>query len=186
MIDQDMANKQLPCLIIARAGTRITHELDNIVAIKQICESNYCWLHLEGQVLSLLAASTRLGRQVEMARKADSLCIDFASWYGISAGHEFEQIPVIHAIQSVDWSRVSIVGGDQEVVSAYEHKIGKLVYDEASRTYVRERELAQDLQSHVSEASLMLPLYSFINKYSQETGLDECISQAYDLVCTRS
>jgi glutamate/tyrosine decarboxylase-like PLP-dependent enzyme len=39
LIDQDMAGKRIPCLVVVRAGTTFSGELDNIVAIKKI--SNY-------------------------------------------------------------------------------------------------------------------------------------------------
>jgi hypothetical protein len=165
MIEQDMANKKIPCLIICRAGTTISGEMDNLVAIKNI--SNFCWVHVQGPILSLLASSTKQGREVEVARKADSMTLDFGAWYGVDA-------PAVIAFLSVDWSQA--VGTDIDMV--FSHKAKVLVYDEAAGAFVASKLEVKSAESS-KDAGTILPLYSFINKYSI---LDERISQAFELV----
>jgi hypothetical protein len=119
------------------------------------------------------SATTKVGREVEISRKADSISIDFESWYGM--GDRRCGVPVVLAFISVDWSQAE--WADEDTV--FSHKAKVLMYSESAGTYVQS--IKPEVKSEISStnASTLLPLFTFMNKYSI---LDDRISQAYELV----
>jgi glutamate/tyrosine decarboxylase-like PLP-dependent enzyme len=54
-IEEDIANKKIPHILIANAGSLDVGQCDNIQQLERICTHYKIWLHLDGFYLSTLA-----------------------------------------------------------------------------------------------------------------------------------
>ena len=56
-LQEDLAAKRVPVMIIACCGSHHTGMVDNLVAVSQLAQRFSCWLHLEGHLISHLCLS---------------------------------------------------------------------------------------------------------------------------------
>lgn len=54
-LQEDLAAKRVPIMIIASCGSHHTGQVDNLVAISQLSQRFNAWLHLEGHLISHLS-----------------------------------------------------------------------------------------------------------------------------------
>lgn len=50
LISQDIADGKKPCMVIGRAGTPVTGEVDSLKGLRMLCDKMGVWLHVEGYV----------------------------------------------------------------------------------------------------------------------------------------
>ena len=48
LINEDVAEGKMPSVLIARVGTFLTGEIDDLKTIRAICDKHNIWLHVEG------------------------------------------------------------------------------------------------------------------------------------------
>jgi len=53
LINEDVAEGKMPTVLIARVGTFLTGEIDDLKTIRAICDKHNIWLHVEGYVFPL-------------------------------------------------------------------------------------------------------------------------------------
>ena len=56
-LQEDLAAKRVPVMIIACCGSHHTGMVDNLVAVSQLSQRFNAWLHLEGHLISHLCLS---------------------------------------------------------------------------------------------------------------------------------
>ena len=54
LLQEDLAAKRVPIMIIASIGSHHTGEADNLIAVSQLSQRFNTWLHLEGHLISQL------------------------------------------------------------------------------------------------------------------------------------
>lgn len=47
-VEQDIANGRTPVMVIAYAGTPLSGHVENMAAIRDICNKHKIWMHVEG------------------------------------------------------------------------------------------------------------------------------------------
>lgn len=119
-------------MIFCRAGTPISNELDNYEAIKRLCVQHFMWLHVQGEMLTVLLTqlNQKPPRESQTSplsisnldislKQSDSLTVDLGGWFNMNLS-----IPKITFFQSVDWSGHSIAN------SAHLHRATtELIFD---------------------------------------------------------
>ncbi|KAJ3397281.1 hypothetical protein HDU92_008822 [Lobulomyces angularis] len=101
-ITADVKLDRKPCLVIGRAGTPITGELDDIQVLLELKKKYVFWLHEEGELLSLLInnqSSEIVSEKIELIRNFDSLSADFGKWFDFG-----NDLPIVTFFNSIDWS----------------------------------------------------------------------------------
>lgn len=56
-LQEDLAAKRVPLMIIASSGSHHTGQVDNLVAVSQLSQRFNTWLHLEGLLITHLSLS---------------------------------------------------------------------------------------------------------------------------------
>ncbi|KAI8811670.1 hypothetical protein BJ742DRAFT_796873 [Cladochytrium replicatum] len=90
LLNKDALVGIVPVLIVGRAGTPVTGELDPFAELRTTADQHGAWLHVHGSGLSGLLASedandATMNDSINSARLADSVSLDLASWFGFSA-----------------------------------------------------------------------------------------------------
>ncbi|KAI8815143.1 hypothetical protein BJ742DRAFT_5691 [Cladochytrium replicatum] len=96
LLDKDTLVGIVPVLIVSRAGSPVTGELDPFAELRTTADQHGAWLHVHGNILSGLLASEdpndakvdTTADSIKSARLADSVSLDLASWFGFSAIRE--------------------------------------------------------------------------------------------------
>ena len=47
-VEQDIANGRTPVMVIAYAGTPLSGHVENMAAIREICDKYKIWMHVQG------------------------------------------------------------------------------------------------------------------------------------------
>lgn len=50
LINEDAEEGKMPSILIARVGTHLTGEVDDLKTLRSICDKHSMWLHVEGFV----------------------------------------------------------------------------------------------------------------------------------------
>lgn len=79
-IDQDRREGRRPFCVVATAGTVNTGAIDDLEAIADLCIREGLWLHVDGAIGALVAASPSLRPRVAGLERADSVAIDLHKW----------------------------------------------------------------------------------------------------------
>jgi len=79
-LQEDLAAKRVPIMIIASIGSHHTGEVDNLIKITQLSQCFKTWLHLEGHLISQLGILENVTPSIQIA---DSLHLDLRQWLGI-------------------------------------------------------------------------------------------------------
>ncbi|XP_006811830.2 putative pyridoxal-dependent decarboxylase domain-containing protein 2 [Saccoglossus kowalevskii] len=82
LIKDDIASSRTPVLLVANAGTPLAGHTDNINRLREICDSNGIWLHVEGHNLAALPLSAPPS-SVLAAKKANSMTLTPSVWLGL-------------------------------------------------------------------------------------------------------
>lgn len=70
----------LPACVIATAGTVNTGAIDDLMAIRKICDEEGLWLHVDGCIGALMNIAPKSGHLVDGIEKADSVALDPHKW----------------------------------------------------------------------------------------------------------
>ncbi len=79
-IAQDKAEGLHPIAVIGNAGTVNTGSVDDLIALRQLCDEEALWLHVDGAFGALLKLSPKYRHLVRGAELADSLAFDLHKW----------------------------------------------------------------------------------------------------------
>jgi aromatic-L-amino-acid decarboxylase len=79
-ITEDHAAGMRPVCVIATAGTTNTGAIDDIPAIRAICERETMWFHIDGCIGALLKIAPQSRHLVEGLEAADSIALDPHKW----------------------------------------------------------------------------------------------------------
>lgn len=79
-LQEDLAAKRVPIMIIASIGSHHTGEVDNLIKVTQLSQQFKTWLHLEGHLISQLGILENVSPSIQIA---DSLHLDLRQWLGI-------------------------------------------------------------------------------------------------------
>jgi len=85
LITEDIAEGKLPALIIARAGSHLTGEIDDLKAIRALCDKHSMWLHVEGNGVALLTLQKALPEPMSVLQSAESISVSPGRWLGLAA-----------------------------------------------------------------------------------------------------
>lgn len=80
-IDKDRAEGNLPCCVIANAGTVNTAAFDSIAEIADLCAKEKLWLHVDGAFGAFAKLSPEFSKQVDGMERADSVAFDLHKWF---------------------------------------------------------------------------------------------------------
>ncbi|XP_072298408.1 pyridoxal-dependent decarboxylase domain-containing protein 1 [Eucyclogobius newberryi] len=84
LVQEDLDSGKLPLLLIANAGTPAAGHTDKLSRLKELCDQNNMWLHVEGVNLATLALGN-LSSPVMAAARSDSLTLTPGLWLGLPA-----------------------------------------------------------------------------------------------------
>ncbi|TCK72072.1 pyridoxal phosphate-dependent decarboxylase family protein [Acidipila rosea] len=79
-IAQDKVAGLHPIAVIGNAGTVNTGSVDDLIALRQLCDEAALWLHVDGAFGALLKLSPKYRHLVRGAELADSLAFDLHKW----------------------------------------------------------------------------------------------------------
>lgn len=79
-IREDRAAGRLPVCVIATAGTVNTGAIDDLKTIREICNEEGLWLHVDGCIGALMSIATENRHLVAGIENADSLALDPHKW----------------------------------------------------------------------------------------------------------
>jgi len=79
-LQEDLAAKRVPVMIVASVGSHHTGEVDNLTKVTQLSQRFKTWLHLEGHLISQLGLLENVSPSIQIA---DSLHLDLRQWLGI-------------------------------------------------------------------------------------------------------
>ncbi len=82
MIEEDLANGDLPCAIVATVGTTATTAIDPIAAIAEIARRHGIWLHVDAAMAGSAMILPECRWMWEGVEGADSLVINAHKWLG--------------------------------------------------------------------------------------------------------
>jgi len=126
LITEDIAEGKLPALIIARAGSHLTGEIDDLKAIRALCDKHSMWLHVEGYKkkkriksqtivelfflffrngVALLTLQKALPEPMSVLQSAESISVSPGRWLGLAA---FPTIVII-SFSSASFSKNKII-----------------------------------------------------------------------------
>ncbi|MFD1158046.1 pyridoxal phosphate-dependent decarboxylase family protein [Roseovarius aestuarii] len=79
-IDEDRDAGRRPACVIATAGTVNTGAIDDLKAIRQLCDAEGLWLHVDGCIGALMTIAPENRHLVDGIEYADSLALDPHKW----------------------------------------------------------------------------------------------------------
>lgn len=79
-ISEDRDAGRLPACVIATAGSVNTGAIDDLKAIRQLCDEEGLWLHVDGCIGALMAIAPENRHLVDGIEGADSLALDPHKW----------------------------------------------------------------------------------------------------------
>lgn len=79
-LQEDLAAKRVPLMIIASCGSHHSGQVDNLVGVSQLSQRFNAWLHLEGHLISHLSLHDQPKKTLQVA---DSLHLDLRQLLGI-------------------------------------------------------------------------------------------------------
>ncbi|MCQ2981428.1 MAG: aspartate aminotransferase family protein [Treponemataceae bacterium] len=77
LIAEDKAAGNIPYCVVATVGTTDFGSIDDIDAIRELCDENHMWLHADAAYGSGVILSDKYRNRVEFLKKADSITVDF-------------------------------------------------------------------------------------------------------------
>jgi glutamate/tyrosine decarboxylase-like PLP-dependent enzyme len=80
LIESDRREKMQPFCVVGNAGTISTGAIDDLRAIRRICQEEQLWFHVDGAFGALARFSNDLRGLVEGIEEADSLAFDLHKW----------------------------------------------------------------------------------------------------------
>ncbi|KAJ3320040.1 hypothetical protein HDU76_000396 [Blyttiomyces sp. JEL0837] len=95
-MNEDVALGRRPCFVYGRASTALSGQCDDLIKLREICDKMNCWMHIDGENLALLMATSHVDPSsstvaspstprptttIDAARLADSITLDLASWF---------------------------------------------------------------------------------------------------------
>ncbi|XP_075422236.1 pyridoxal-dependent decarboxylase domain-containing protein 1 isoform X2 [Ascaphus truei] len=83
-IKDDIQSGKCPLLLVANAGTPGAGHTDKLGRLKELCDQNNIWLHVEGVNLATLALGY-VNPSVLAATKCDSMTLTLGPWLGLPA-----------------------------------------------------------------------------------------------------
>ncbi|XP_056607738.1 pyridoxal-dependent decarboxylase domain-containing protein 1 isoform X2 [Triplophysa dalaica] len=84
LIKDDRESGKIPLLLIANAGTPGAGHTDKLSRLKELCDQDKMWLHVEGVNLATLALG-QAATSVAAATKCDSMTLTPGPWLGLPA-----------------------------------------------------------------------------------------------------
>lgn len=79
-IVEDIANGYEPFCIVANAGTVNTGAIDDLKAIREICDDYKMWMHIDGAFGALAKLTAEYSAQLKPIEVADSVAFDLHKW----------------------------------------------------------------------------------------------------------
>lgn len=80
-IKKDRAEGNLPCCVIANAGTVNTAAFDPIDEIAELCAKEKLWLHVDGAFGAFAKLSPRFSNRLNGMERANSIAFDLHKWF---------------------------------------------------------------------------------------------------------
>ncbi|KAG8558274.1 hypothetical protein GDO81_016932 [Engystomops pustulosus] len=84
ILKEDIKLGKSPLLLVANAGTPAAGHTDKLARLKELCDENNMWLHVEGVNLAMLALG-HVSSSVLAATKCDSMTLTLGPWLGLPA-----------------------------------------------------------------------------------------------------
>lgn len=81
-MEEDMERGQVPVMVVAYAGTPLAGHVEDMAAIRDVCNKHTVWMHVLGHALSSLCLPS-VDQEVVLSREADSLTLYPGVWFGL-------------------------------------------------------------------------------------------------------
>ncbi len=79
-IEKDMAEGYIPFCVVGNAGTVNTGAIDDISALRKICDQYNLWLHIDGAFGAFAKFVPAYAERLKAIEEADSIAIDLHKW----------------------------------------------------------------------------------------------------------
>ena len=179
-----------PFCVIANAGTINTGAIDDMDALADFCAAEGLWLHVDGAIGAVAAASPSLAPLLAGMERADSVALDLHKWLHVpfEAGVALVRDPVAHrgtfAYESaayLEHATTGLASGD-----TWFHEYGlQLTRDfKALKVWMAFKEQGMDLLGRLIERNVD-QAEAFAERVRREPDLELGAPVGLDIVCFR-
>lgn len=79
-MEEDVANRHIPAMVVATVGTTATGAIDDVMAIAEVCREHQVWLHVDAAMMGSAAVSSNYRWLHQGIEHCDSYCFNPHKW----------------------------------------------------------------------------------------------------------